>query len=124
MFRKSLQHLILRQKRQRQQRSQSPVEVEEIMSPEVDPQGGAVTLSTAVPSVTIPDRDNAPQRPQSTNSPAMPQSEELAGNPTMPHPDASIKVSADVLAESEISLAVSDAVDSDISTENADVMLA
>ncbi len=63
MVKESSQILILRQKRQQHQRSPSPIEVEEIMSPEVDPQGGAVAVLTVGPSVTIPDRNNAPPRP-------------------------------------------------------------
>ena len=63
MSKESSQSLILRQKRQQQQRSLSLIEVEEIMSPELDAQGGAGALLMGSPLATIPDCDNASPRP-------------------------------------------------------------
>jgi hypothetical protein len=63
MSKESSQSLILRQKRQQRQRSLSLIEVEEIMSPELDAQGGAGALLMGSPLATILDCDNALPRP-------------------------------------------------------------
>jgi len=96
MSKESSQSLILRQKRQKQQRSLSPIEVEEIMSLELDAQGGAGALLMGSPLATIPDCDNASPHPQSAHEPATPQLEDFA---------------------------LPDAVDSDVSINEDDVVL-
>ncbi len=90
------QSLILRQKRQQQQCSLSPIEVEEIMSPEVDAQGGAGALLTGGCLATILNCDNASPHPQSENNPATPQLEEFA-LPDAVDSDVSIEGEDDVM---------------------------
>ena len=92
MSKESSQSLNLRQKHQQRQRSLSPIEVEEIMSPEVDAQGGAGALLMGSPLATIPDCDNASPCPRSAHEPATPRLEDFA------LPDA---VDSDVLIDED-----------------------